>query len=139
MFFWVILPFQTENEVNFMGNEKQINQYYRDSSNENPRSTAAVISLIAGILGLTFMPFIGSVVALITGSMAKNEIAESGGDLSGEEMARVGIILGWIGVGLTTLGICVFGVMILIPLCGIAFGLSTGEWWGLIPVLVSFI
>jgi len=122
-----------------MSNDFNYNQPYTGPNSEIPKSTTAIISLIAGILGLTFLPLIGSIVALITSSMAKNEIAESGGSLSGEEMARVGMILGWIGVGLTVIGVCVFGVIFLIPLCAVAFGLSSGEWGSLIPVLISFI
>lgn len=76
-------------------------------------SNLAIISLISGILGLTFLPLIGSIVAVITGPMAKREIDESAGQLSGREMANVGLILGWIGIGLTVILCCcilLFGV-----------------------------
>jgi len=42
-------------------------------------STLAIISLISGILGWTIFPFIASIVAVITGHLAKKEIRESGG------------------------------------------------------------
>lgn len=69
-----------------------------------PTSTTAMISLIAGILGLTFFPFVGSVLALILGYMSKKEIEQSNGTLSGEGLATAGIVTGWIGVGL---GCCI--------------------------------
>ena len=71
-------------------------------------STMALVSLIAGILGLTMIPFLGSIVAVITGPMAKREIAESGGTLAGENLAQIGMILGWIGIGLGAIGCCIF-------------------------------
>lgn len=106
---------------------------------ELPNSTSAVISLVAGILGLTFLPLIGSIVALITGSMAKTEISQSAGTLGGESMARVGIILGWIGIGLAVFGVCIAGVVLVIPLCLVAFGLGSGEWGAVLPIVLTFI
>jgi hypothetical protein len=82
-------------------------------------STLALVSLIAGILGLTFLPTIGSIAALITGYMAKKEIRESSGALNGEGMATAGLVLGWIGVGLLLVGLCIAGV----GLALVAFGL----------------
>ena len=97
-------------------------------SNPNPpTSSMALISLIAGILGLTFIPIIGSIVAVITGPMARKEIRESAGGLSGDGLATAGIILGWIGVGLTILGICGVGLAFLIPVCIAIFAASSNQ------------
>jgi len=91
-----------------------------------PNSTLALVSLIAGILGLTFLPTIGSIVAVVTGYMGKNEIRESGGVLGGDGMATAGLILGWIGVALLLIGICVACVAFaLIPLGIITYGEET--------------
>ena len=70
-------------------------------------SNMAVISLVAGVLGLTFFPLLGSIVAVITGPMAKREIIESGGELSGEGMATAGMVLGWIAIALMVFGLCI--------------------------------
>jgi len=86
----------------------------------------ALISLIAGILGLSFIPIVGSIVAVITGPMAKKEILASGGALGGEGLATAGIILGWIGIVLTVLGLCTAGAFIAIPAC-IAFFAATSN------------
>ncbi len=88
-----------------------------------PNSSMAIVSLIAGICGLTIFPFIGSIVAVITGAMAKKEILNSRGALSGEGLAKAGIILGWIGIGLGVLGFCIVAVAIIIPFILMAFGL----------------
>jgi hypothetical protein len=88
-----------------------------DMTQTAPNSTLALVSLITGILGLTVLPTIGSIAAVITGYLAKKEIRESGGALSGDGMATAGLILGWIGVGVLLIGICVTCVVFaLIPL-----------------------
>lgn len=99
-----------------------------------PTSSMAVVSLVAGILGLSLFPFIGSIVALITGNMAKNEIRDSRGALGGEGLAKAGVILGWIGIILGILGICGVILAFLIPILLIALGLAA-EGSSLIPLL----
>ncbi len=71
-------------------------------------STMAIVSLIAGICGWTIVPIIGSIVAIITGHMAKKEIKESGGRLTGDGLATGGLVLGYIAIGLSICGICAF-------------------------------
>jgi len=109
------------------------------TSTQVPDSSTALISLIAGILGLTFLPLIGSIVALITGSSAKREIRESGGTLGGEGMAQAGIILGWIGVGLAVVGACITGVVILIPICLATFFVGNEGWGAILPLVLSIL
>jgi hypothetical protein len=82
-----------------------------------PTSTLAIISLVAGILGLTAFPILGSIVAVITGHMAKGEIARGQGATGGDGLATFGLVLGYIGVSLTVLGICIFGAVIGLPIC----------------------
>ena len=102
-----------------------------------PNSGTAIVSLIFGILGLTFFPLIGSVVALITGYAARNEIKESMGTLGGDGMATAGIITGWVGIGLAIIGCCVFGIIFTIPACLIPFGIFSEGSWSLLPVIIS--
>jgi hypothetical protein len=68
-------------------------------------STLAIISLIAGILGWTLMPILGSLGAIITGHMARGEIRRSGGTLDGDLMAIIGLVLGWASVIISILAI----------------------------------
>ncbi len=75
-------------------------------------SSTAVISLVMGILGWSFFPVLGSIVAVITGHMAKKEIRESLGRLGGDGMATAGLILGYAGLVIMVLCICVFGIML---------------------------
>ena len=76
--------------------------------NENvlPNSTLAIVSLISALLGFTFVPGIGGIVALITGYMARKETRSDPPKASGDGLATAGIILGWIQVGLLVVGIC---------------------------------
>ncbi len=101
------------------------------SYSETPNNSTAVISLVAGILGLTLFPFIGSIVAIITGARAKTEIAESHGTQGGEGLAQAGIIMGWIGVGLGVVTCCI-AVVIIAMSFGI-FGLAASEMGALLP------
>lgn len=69
-------------------------------------SSLAIVTLIFGILGLTLFPVIGSIVAVISGPIAKREIYNSGGKLKGEGLATAGQVMGWIGIALSFLAIC---------------------------------
>ena len=67
----------------------------------------ALWSMILGIVGLLCC-VIGGIVAIIIGGQAKAEIAGSGGTQTGEGMAKAGVIMGWISIGLTILGIVAY-------------------------------
>ena len=71
-----------------------------------PNSTLAIVSLVSAILGFTFVPVIGTIVALITGYMARSETRSIPPRASGDGLATAGIILGWVQVGLLVIGIC---------------------------------
>ncbi len=66
-------------------------------------STLAVIALVAGILGWTLLPFLGSLGGIIFGHMARGEIRRSNGQLDGDGLAVTGLVLGWINVVLAVL------------------------------------
>lgn len=70
-------------------------------------STLAIISLIAGILGWIGFVGIGPIIAVITGHMAKSEIAKSAGRLTGSGMATAGLILGYVNLALSVIALCV--------------------------------
>ena len=71
-----------------------------------PSSTLAIVSLVSAILGFTFAPILGTVVALITGYMARNETRSIPPRASGDGLATAGIIMGWVQVALLVIGIC---------------------------------
>jgi hypothetical protein len=65
---------------------------------QRPETNGKAIASL--VLGLVFACGIGSILALVFGHQAKNEIEASNGTQGGEGMATAGIVLGWIGVGL---------------------------------------
>jgi hypothetical protein len=98
-----------------------------------PTNTTATISLIAGILGLTLLPFMGSIVAIITAYIARQEIRDSAGAQGGADLAMAGLVLGWIGVALSVIAICLIGVLLAIPFC-LAFPVIKGELGLILPL-----
>lgn len=72
-----------------------------------PRQTSAlaITSLISGILGWTLVPWIGSIVAIITGHMARGEIRRAPDRFEGDGLALAGLILGYAMLALSLVGI----------------------------------
>lgn len=70
----------------------------------------AVASLVLSIGGFSFLPLIGSIAGIVTGYMARDNIRQNPTVYNGEGLAKVGIILGWIGILLLVL----MGLLILI-------------------------
>ncbi len=70
-----------------------------------PTSSTAIVSLVAGLLSWILLPWIGSIVAIIAGHMARAEIRRSDGVLDGDGMALAGMVLGYVQIGLTLLGL----------------------------------
>lgn len=66
----------------------------------------AVASLVLGIAGFIICPLIPSILAIVFGNQAQGKIRQDP-SLEGDGMAKAGVILGWIGVGLAALGILI--------------------------------
>jgi len=98
-----------------------MNQPYTPLPSTGPRtSTMAIISLIAGILGFVqILPIIGPIAAIITGHIAKKEIKNSAGTVTGNGLATAGLVLGYvmlaIGVCALCVGILAFAGLITLP------------------------
>jgi hypothetical protein len=58
-------------------------------------STTAIISLVSGILGWTLLPLLGSIIAIVTGHMARAEIRRNPETMEGDGLAVTGLVLGW--------------------------------------------
>jgi len=108
----------------------------QDKVNEIPISNYAIICLISGILGLTILPGIGSVLALLMGSKARKEIDLNWGKLRGESIVKIGILLGWIGLGVVFLSLCAAGVVIMIAVLILLISLNSDALSLLIPLLI---
>ncbi len=58
----------------------------------------AILSLVAGILGWTLLPFLASIAAVICGHLARAEIRREPGRYSGDGLAIAGLVLGWLSI-----------------------------------------
>jgi hypothetical protein len=92
-----------------------------------PRQTSAlaIISLVSGLLGWTFLPLVGSLVAIVTGHMARAEIQRSNGQMDGDGLAIAGLVLGWLVFAVSVLTILAFifffgGLAVLFGLLGLS-------------------
>lgn len=65
----------------------------------------AIASLVLGIL---WMYWIGSMLALVFGYAARREIRRNPGRIEGRGIATAGIIIGWVGLGMLVVTIVVF-------------------------------
>lgn len=71
-----------------------------------PRTSGlAVASLVFGILGWTLLPFVGSIVAVVLGHIARNEVRQSPAAVEGDGLAVAGLVLGYIAIGLGALAV----------------------------------
>ena len=77
------------------------------NANIKQTSSLAIISLVSGLLGWTLLPWLGSLVAIITGHMARAEIRRNPETMEGDGLALAGLVLGWLMVGLTVIGILI--------------------------------
>jgi len=75
-----------------------------------PTNTLAVVSLVSGIISWFLCPFVGGIVAVITGHIGRAQIKQSGE--SGAGMATAGMVLGYIHLVAIAL-ITIFWVVLL--------------------------
>ena len=81
-----------------------------------PQSTLAIISLIAGIGGFTFLPLVGSIIAILTGYAARKETRAIPPTATGDGMATAGIVMGWVQIGLMVIGLCCLAAYLVLVL-----------------------
>ncbi len=94
------------------------------NANIKQTNNLAIISLISGILGWTMLPWLGSIVAIVTGHMARAEIARNPETMEGDGLAVGGLVLGWSMVVLSFIGL----MLVILFFGGIAVLLG---WLGL--------
>ena len=71
-------------------------------------SATAIISLVFGMLSWFALPFVGAVIAVVTGHVARAEIRRARGTMDGDGMAVAGLVLGWANLAAIVLGLLLF-------------------------------
>jgi hypothetical protein len=69
------------------------------------RQSTNGLAIASMVLGILWLYWIGSILALVFGYVANSQIKRSGGQQGGRGMAIAGIVLGWVGIGLLILTI----------------------------------
>ncbi len=88
-------------------------------------STMAILSLVFGILSWVALPFLGAVVAIVTGHLARGEVRTQPERYDGDGLAIAGLVLGYGQLVITllvVLGVVLFfgGIAAFLALAGIA-------------------
>lgn len=85
-------------------------------------NSLAVVSLVFGILAWCLLPFIGAIVAIVCGHLARSEIRHAPRDapLAGDGMAMAGLVLGYVHL--------LFWLVLLMVVAGALF-LGAGLHW----------
>ena len=93
---------------------------YRPASGTN---SLAVVSLIFGILAWCVLPFIGAIVAIVCGHLARGEIRRAAPDhaIEGDGLAVAGLVLGYVQLLLCVLAVFLFIAMLI-------FGFAVSNW-----------
>ncbi|MFE1645241.1 DUF4190 domain-containing protein [Microbacterium sp. P01] len=73
-------------------------------------NSLAIVSLVSAIAGMVFIPFIGSIVAVITGHISLKQLRTSGEQ--GKGLGTAGLIVGYVGLALSILGVILFFLFI---------------------------
>ena len=81
-------------------------------------NTLALVSIISGVVGWVMVPFVASIVAVVTGHMARSQIRQSAGREDGDGLAIAGLVLGYVGLALGLIGI-VFAILVFVGVLGL--------------------
>ncbi len=94
----------------------------QQSYNPTPTETNvwALVSVISGVLGWLGLFGLGGIVAVIAGHVARNQIRDNAGRMTGDGMATVGLVLGYTNIALTAIGVCLL-VLVLVGAISMPF------------------
>ena len=81
----------------------QPQQPYYGAVGPAPRTNGMAVASL--VLGIVWLFWVGSILALVFGYVGKGQIDRAGGAQSGRGLAIAGIVLGWVGVGTLVLTI----------------------------------
>ncbi|MGP1667271.1 MAG: DUF4190 domain-containing protein [Rhodanobacter sp.] len=85
----------------------------------------AIVSMVFGILAWSVLPFIGAIVAIVCGHLARNDIYRAAADnpIDGNGMAVAGLVLGYV-----QLLLIVAGTLLIIAALFVSFSFFNWHW-----------
>ncbi|MDT8408817.1 MAG: DUF4190 domain-containing protein [Wenzhouxiangellaceae bacterium] len=104
-------------------NSRSMGRNLGQTSHRAETSTAAVVSLVFGVLAWVALPLVGSLVAVVAGHGALRDIEAAGGRVGGRGLALAGVLLGWIQLGLLLAALLFWAVISLVIGAFSLFGL----------------
>lgn len=79
-----------------------------------PTNPAAVVSLVFGILGWTLLPILGTLIAVVAGHLAVNQLQHPDAVERGRRLAIAGLVLGWLQVLVVLAGFAGWLILLLL-------------------------
>jgi hypothetical protein len=73
---------------------------------QQPMRRTSGMAIASLVLGILWMYWLGSILALVFGYLAKKEIQSSAKPMDGNGLATAGIVLGWVGIGTLVFSVC---------------------------------
>ena len=95
------------------------------SDPQRQTSTTAIVSLVSGLLGWTLLPLIGSLVAIVTGHLARAEIRRTPQALEGDGLAVAGLVLGYAMLAIAVASV----IAVVVFLGGLAAFFALASHW----------
>lgn len=90
---------------------------YQSDYPETQTSGWAIASVIAAVVAWLGIYGLGGIIAVVAGHIAKNQINNSGGRVTGDGLATIGLVLGYLNIAISLLGLCLF-ILILTGVIG---------------------
>ena len=75
---------------------------------QTKRPDLAVISIAATVIGSMFVPVVGPILGLFLAYKAREQARATGQVGGSAELARIAILVGWVGLGVTLVPMCLF-------------------------------
>ena len=96
--------------------------YQPSSSPASSTSALAIVSLVFGILAWCVLPFVGAIVAIVCGHLARAEIRRAAaGTVEGDGYAIAGLVLGYVQLLMSVLAIFFI-------IAALFFGVALSHW-----------
>ena len=97
----------------------------RQTGMSRQTSTTAIVSLVSGLLGWTLLPLIGSLVAIVTGHIARAEIRRNPETIEGDGLAVAGLLLGYAAVAIAVASV----IALIVFFGGLAALIALASHW----------